>query len=129
MFTKRLAFFGLAIYLVSPTILRAQETVRPQIGSGFLWALATTESGEEHSARIGVLGDGSKDHRYGGMWIGLGLGAMLTVVNYARCSNPDTGCSTSRPLIYGPIMTVVLGTTGALIGAQIPKAQAPQNGP
>lgn len=113
-----------ALTALSLALPRPATYHRPALVTGRLWGTPTYRP-EATPATIGILGDGSHDHRYAGLWIGLGLGATLTALNLMFCSDRDTGCSTSRPLTYGPIMTVVLGTTGALVGAQIGRGPSP----
>jgi hypothetical protein len=69
----------------------------------------------------GLLGDGSKDHRYAGMYVGLGLGAVLVVANLAYCRDTDTGCDSGKVVTRAPIALIFLGGIGALIGRAFPK--------
>jgi hypothetical protein len=64
---------------------------------------------------------GDKDHRYAGFYAGVGVGAAATILSVLWCSDRDHDCSVSRPLLLGPIMTGVLGLTGALVGGLFPK--------
>lgn len=109
----------LFLILCAATSATAQSSPRPRVGSGRLWQDPGSRTDIVRSPAQGIFGDGSNDHRYTGMWIGLGLGAGLTALSVMFCADPDTGCEISRPLTYGPLMTFVLGVTGALIGAQI----------
>jgi hypothetical protein len=89
----------------------------------FVWAKpAPPEQG--HVYGPGLLGRGDRDYRYTGFYIGLGLGAVTTLLGVANCSDRDNDCSVTRVLILGPVMTVVTGLTGALIGSLFPKKSA-----
>ena len=114
---------ALAVLLASP--LPAQKLRGPNLANGLIWIAHNRPTPALDSSTAGILGDGSHDHRYTGMWIGLGLGAGVTALNVMFCADPDTGCEISRPLTYGPLMTFVLGVTGALIGAQIGRGAPP----
>ena len=71
----------------------------------------------------GLLGDGSKDHRYAGMYVGLGIGIVLIIANVAHCNNRDTGCESEKTLARAPVVLVLLGGVGAIIGKALPKGR------
>ena len=106
---------GLACSLATPAAAQ-----RPHYAE-HVWATPTLESGVADAAGPGLLGRGDRDHRYTGFYIGLGLGAASTLFSVAWCSDRDNDCSTTRALVLGPVMTGVLGLTGALIGSLFPK--------
>jgi hypothetical protein len=69
----------------------------------------------------GLLGDGSKDHRYAGMYTGLGIGALLIIVNLSYCGDLNSNCDSGRVLTRAPVALVFLGGIGALIGRAFPR--------
>ena len=89
----------------------------------FVWAKPNPVDAEARGLGPGFLGRGDRDHRYTGFWAGVGLGAVATIISAAHCSDPDNDCKVSRALLLGPVVTGVLGLTGALIGGLFPKAQ------
>jgi hypothetical protein len=117
---------GLALLLASAsTNLEAQ-------GARGSYAFSTIKSSPaamiftgDSRPETGLLGDGSKDHRYTGMYVGLGLGAVLVVLNLAHCDNSDTGCDSGRTISRAPVALVFLGGLGALIGRAFRKHDSP----
>ena len=86
-----------------------------------VWIRPELRSRVAGAAGPGLLGRGDRDHRYTGFYIGLGLGAASTLFSVAWCSDRDNDCSTTRALVLGPVITGVVGLTGALIGSLFPK--------
>jgi len=105
----------IAILLGAPSAGQAQM---PQ-PARFVWV--KPHYSELARAGPGLLGRGDRDYRYTGFYVGLGLGAAATLLAVANCSDRDNGCSVTRALVLGPIMTGVLGLSGALIGSIFPK--------
>jgi hypothetical protein len=70
----------------------------------------------------GIIGDGSRDHRYAGLWTGVGLAVGLVVFSAVTfCGTEDSACSVGN-LAKATVLTIpLLGITGALIGSAIPK--------
>jgi hypothetical protein len=70
----------------------------------------------------GIIGDGSRDHRYAGLWTGVGLGVgLVALAVVSACETEDSRCSVGN-LAKATVITVpVLGIIGALIGSAIPK--------
>jgi hypothetical protein len=79
----------------------------------------------------GILGDGSNDHRYRGFWIGAGLGLGFSYIGYQFCQDTDTSCDASagKVIVRSAFVVGMLGTIGALIGAQFDRrpSEAPVN--
>ncbi|HVX89321.1 MAG TPA: hypothetical protein VG940_10370 [Gemmatimonadales bacterium] len=88
--------------------------------SGALWQRQTTSTPTIEVRNTGVLGDGSHDYRYPGFWVGAGTGVGLAYIAHRFCNDSDTGCSASAGQeLFGTLfLTVIMGTFGALIGAQ-----------
>jgi hypothetical protein len=70
----------------------------------------------------GLLGPGDEDHRYPGIFVGAGLGLILTAASFMMCNEADNGCDGSRVLPLCVLMTGVLGLSGAVIGGFLPKS-------
>jgi hypothetical protein len=66
----------------------------------------------------GVLGNGAKDYRYTGFYVGLGVGVGLGIYALAECTGRE--CAV-RPVPFAIASTVVFSVVGALIGGLIPK--------
>jgi hypothetical protein len=78
----------------------------------------------QDSAGLEWLGARAPDHRYEGLAIGAGLGALLGVLGgLVACEQTeDTNASCTRYAIVGGLGIAALGgLTGLLIGAQFPK--------
>ncbi len=75
------------------------------------------------ASKAGLLGDGSRDHRYAGMYVGLALGGALIALNLIYCGDPDSSCDSGRVITRSPVALVFLGGVGALIGRLFPKHQ------
>ena len=79
----------------------------------------------------GILGDGSRDYRYTGLWVGVGIAAGLlltapfTVCQAAEGSSCSVGGFAKAALFSVPI----LGITGALIGGLFPKHHPEEQDP
>jgi hypothetical protein len=107
--------------LVGAQALASQSIARPTIASGRLWNQSRPYPIEGDQDRGGILGDGSRDHRYAGFWTGLAVGTGLTLLGAAYCSDSDTGCRPGQPWKGAIIAIPVLAGTGALIGTMFPK--------
>ena len=105
----------------SPADLASQRGVVPAFSSGRLWRSADLQGVESGPLNGGILGDGSKDHRFTGMWIGLGLAASAIAWSAVYCADSDAGCRAGQPWSGIPIALPVLAGAGALIGALFPK--------
>lgn len=110
----------LAILLFSFHDLSAQGIPRGQGVSALQWTPGM-EKAVSPRARHGLLGDGSNDHRYEGMYTGLVLDGLLVITSLAVCGDPDMGCHSERLLLAVPVSMAFLGGVGALIGGAIPK--------
>lgn len=108
----------------TPAVVHAQ---RPQPSVLFRAAHEAPEI--ERSLQGGIFGDGSSDHRYTGMWVGLGVGIGATLLGAAFCSDSDTACQPGQPWSGVPIVLPVLAVTGALIGGLFPKTPPPVGAP
>lgn len=71
-----------------------------------------------HSSRSGLLGRGDQDHRYEGLYVGLGAGAAFSIWSAVQCSDRH-GCL--NPVPAGLLITALAGLTGALVGGALPK--------
>lgn len=70
----------------------------------------------------GILGDGSRDHRYAGLWTGVGLAVGLVALAVVSvCETENSRCSVGNLAKATAITVPVLGIIGALIGSAIPK--------
>lgn len=103
-----------------PATGRAQG---PQLGFSVPGSVTTTEP---HTFSVapeatGLIGSGSSDYRYTGMYVGLGLSALVSVLSLAYCADSDNSCDTSAAWLRIPITAIVLGGIGAMIGSAIPK--------
>lgn len=110
---------ALSLALALPSGGVAQQPARAR----FVWVKQPAADPQTRSRGPGFLGRGDRDYRYTGFWVGVGLGATATIISAAHCSDADNDCSVSRALLLGPLITGVLGLTGALIGGLFPKAQ------
>jgi hypothetical protein len=70
-----------------------------------------------------LLGDGSKDHRYVGFYVGAGVGVAFGVVMLGFCGDTDSGdgCSPFAYVLAPVLSGAVLGAFLALVGSAIPK--------
>jgi hypothetical protein len=102
----------------------AQQAFQPTLASGLVWSPAASQPDATTAMSTGILGDGSKDYRYTGMWVGVGTALALSYVGYELCHNDDGGCDASagRVVLGTLLATAVTGTIGALIGAQFDRA-------
>jgi hypothetical protein len=113
--------FGLLVVamLIAPASLLAQR-LAPEFAS--LRDMPAIESMSPSSpAPEGLLGDGSRDHRYAGMYAGLGVGMLMVAMSLAMCSDPDSGCDSGKVVPRIPVVLVFMGGVGALIGRAFPK--------
>ena len=113
----------LLLLLGTTSGLHAQShtTPRPLPATGRLWAAPTPSNATSKALSTGLLGDGSQDHRYSGFWVGAGLGLGLAYLGYEFCQDSDSGCqaTTGQIVLRSAFVVGMLGTIGALIGAQI----------
>ena len=77
----------------------------------------------------GVLGPGDRDYRYTGFFVGAGLGVAAVALSVALCSESDSGCSTGRVLLLGPVIAASFGLGGAVVGGLFPKHPPPPGAP
>jgi hypothetical protein len=69
----------------------------------------------------GLLGDGSRDHRYDGFFVGAGAAAGLYMLSVASfCGREDATCSAGNLLKAAGIVPI-FGILGAFIGGGISK--------
>lgn len=108
---------SIVLLCTTPATLIAQ---RPQYAE-HVWAITLAQPAEGTNVGPGLLGRSDTDHRYTGFYIGLGVGAAATLWSALWCSDPDNGCSVSRSLLLGPVVTGVLGLSGAVVGGLFPK--------
>jgi hypothetical protein len=121
---KLIWIFGAALFLqMRPGFAVAQ---RPQAAE-HVWSKPELRLQPKVWFGPTFLGSGDHDYRYTGFYIGLGLGAAATLWSVAWCSDSDNGCSVSRAVLLGPVVTAALGITGAVIGGLFPKR--PREGP
>jgi hypothetical protein len=104
--------------LAFPATISAQGTrIAPRASVVFTTAAPVPTEGELSN---GILGDGSKDYRYTGFWVGAGAGLVFTYYMYEFCVESEGGCSANAgQLLLGTL--ILAGTTsllGALVGAQ-----------
>jgi hypothetical protein len=104
-----------------PTSLTAQGSAPPYAFETIKSSSSAIHFRHPKPVSAGLLGDGSRDHRYTGMYAGLGLGALLVVLNLAACDNSDMGCDSGKTISRAPVALVLLGGVGALIGRAFPK--------
>jgi len=78
----------------------------------------------DHSA-TGILGSGAKDHRYTGMWVGLGTWGLLTGLSLIMCQGGEGGCNTDNLGFKLVGSAALLGGVGAMIGRAFPKQPSP----
>jgi hypothetical protein len=71
-----------------------------------------------HTLRAGLLGRGDQDHRYEGLYVGLGAGAAFTIWSAIQCSGRN---DCLNPLPLGLLVTFLTSLTGALVGSALPK--------
>lgn len=76
-------------------------------------------------AAVGIIGSGAKDHRYTGLYIGLGTAALAGVLGTIMCTNQDTPCNTGDLVLGITAFAAIAGTIGAMIGRAFPKDPAP----
>ena len=70
----------------------------------------------------GILGDGSRDYRYTGLWVGVGIAAgLLLTAPVTVCQLEGSSCSVGKFAKAALISVPILGITGALIGGLFPK--------
>lgn len=112
-----LALLGTALL---PETGRAQG---PHLGFSVTDSATTTKLHESSLVpeATGLIGSGANDHRYTGMYVGLGMTALVGVFSLAYCGDSDNSCDTSTALLRIPITAIVLGGIGAMIGRAIPK--------
>jgi hypothetical protein len=67
----------------------------------------------------GLLGNGERDHRYLGFYLGLAAGAILGAYAVAECAG-QSECAVT-PVPFGLLVLLVLPVAGALVGSLIPK--------
>lgn len=120
---KRTLFYILgALVLGVPGTGAAQDhpVLGPSVATGRLWA-APPDVSSRSAENGGILGDGSHDHRYRGFWIGAGLGLGFSYLGYQFCKDTDTSCDASagKVMLRSALVIGMLGTVGALIGAQV----------
>lgn len=114
----RITILALAFMCSVPSGLAAQGAPRY---AEHIWVKPPTQATNRMNLGPGLLGDGDRDHRYTGFYVGLSLGAASTVFSVLWCSDRDNDCSVSRALVLGPVITGVLGLTGAVIGGLFPR--------
>lgn len=105
----------------------AQRIAGPRFATGVVWAAQAPAPVALGMDQSGILGDGSKDHRYTGFWVGAGTGFGLGLLAAAFCEDEQRkSCDISPPAaILGALFSgAILGTVGALIGAQIERTPA-----
>lgn len=70
----------------------------------------------------GLLGDGSRDHRYKGFWLGVGAASAYTVLKLLTCSGGERRCDRDRiAFADGPPLAISLALAGAFYGSTRPK--------
>jgi hypothetical protein len=117
---------AVALLLIATTISGARsalaqaQQIAPRASVVFT---ASTAAPAATTPSTGILGDGSQDYRYTGMWVGVGTALALSFVSYEFCRGSDGGCDASagRVVLGTLLMTAVTGTIGALVGAQFDK--------
>jgi len=104
----------------NPSDLATQAGAVPTFSSGKLWRSSGSTRIAPTPLRTGIFGDGSKDYRYAGLWVGAATGAGMAYLAHQFCEQSDNGChaSVGRELLGTTILVGVMGTIGALIGAQ-----------
>jgi hypothetical protein len=108
----------LLVLLALPAALSAQGArIAPRASVVFTTAAPVPTEG---GLSDGILGDGSKDYRYTGFWVGAGAGLVFTYYMYGFCVESEGGCDANAgQLLLGTL--IIAGTTsffGALVGAQ-----------
>ncbi len=103
-----------------PTDLASQSGAVPAFSSGRLWRSGDLASAAGAPRTTGIFGDGSNDYRYAGLWVGAATGAGMAYIAHQFCVGSDNGCQASlgRELLGASLVIGMMGTIGALIGAQ-----------
>lgn len=103
-----------------PTDLASQSGAVPTFSSGRLWRFSDLAGAQGATLTTGIFGDGSKDYRYAGFWVGAATGAGMAYLAHEFCVGSDGGCQASlgRELLGTTLVIGIMGTVGALIGAQ-----------
>lgn len=114
----------LLLLLVATGPLDAQRLSPEQDLARLRWTPALEAAGSVR-AHGGLLGDGSRDHRYAGMYSGMALSGLFLIASLSICSDPDTSCDSGRAITAFPVALVFLGGVGALIGSAFPKHHPP----
>jgi hypothetical protein len=76
------------------------------------------------SSATGILGSGAKDHRYTGMWVGLGTWGLLTGLGVIMCQGRGE-CNPHNLGLKLVGSAALLGGVGAMIGRAFPKHPPP----
>ena len=107
--------FVLALMVVLPLPAHSQRRVAewPQVS-----APTFRSASDGHTLGDGILGRGDQDHRYEGLYVGLGAGAAFSIWSAAQCSGRH---DCLNPLAVGLLITTLAGLTGALVGGALPK--------
>jgi hypothetical protein len=71
----------------------------------------------------GLLGDGSRDYRYTGFWVGAGTVGIYGLLWFLGCEDSDM-CSRSKLAWRVPVAAAGTGLLGALIGSLVPKSRS-----
>lgn len=70
----------------------------------------------------GLLGDGSRDHRYKGFWLGVGAASAYTILKLLACNGGERRCDRDRiAFADGPPLAISLALAGAVYGSTRPK--------
>lgn len=76
-------------------------------------------------AAIGIIGSGAKDHRYTGLYVGLGTAVLGGVIGIVSCTNQDASCDVQKHVLGTIAAAAILGGVGAMIGRAFPKHPPP----
>ncbi len=104
-----------------PTEVAAQVEAVPAYSTGMLWRSSDLATDAGVPPTTGFFGDGSNDYRYTGWWVGAATGAGMAYMAHEFCVGSDGGCQASlgRELLATTLVIGIMGTIGALVGAQI----------
>lgn len=109
---------------VAPSLARAQgpriilpESVAPS------WSQPAAPS--VNLAAAGIIGSGAKDHRYTGMYVGLGTWALYWTLGLIACQGTEGGCNTDNLGFRLVGSAALLGGVGAMIGRAFSKHPPP----
>lgn len=96
-------------------------TIGPR-SARLVWERPRSDAAARREPLGGFLGPGDRDHRYEGFFVGAGLGLVATMITFSMCQEYDGGCETSNVLLLGPIVSGVVGLSGAVLGGFLPKS-------